>query len=442
MRNMTEGSIPRHLLSYAVPTILGNLLQLTYNAVDSIVVGKFAGENALAAVSAANPVMSILILGVSGLSLGASVLMSRFFGAGDGARLKRELATTILFGALLSLGLAIPGFLLARPLLALLRVPDEALGMAAVYLRIIFLGFFFTFQYNIMAGALRSVGDARTPVVYLGIASALNALFDVLLIGGFHLGVAGAALATVFAEGLAAALCFLRVRRTQHGLRLGRRELAIDRALLAQTLKSGSLTALQQAGQPIGKLLIQSVINAQGVAAIAAFNAVCRLDDFACIPAQSIGHSIMTCTAQNRGAGNPARVRESFRRGLTLGLCYYPVILAAVLLLKKPFVRLLAPDKSEAIVRMGVAYLSVKAWFYLLPCVLNAIQGWYRGLDRMALTLAATLLQISVRTALVYLWVPSRGITGEAWACLAGWLCQFAFEYGLYFRERRRVLRG
>jgi putative MATE family efflux protein len=442
MRNMTEGSIPRHLLSYAVPTILGNLLQLTYNAVDSIVVGKFAGENALAAVSAANPVMSILILGVSGLSLGASVLMSRFFGAGDGARLKRELATTILFGALLSLGLAIPGFLLARPLLALLRVPDEALGMAAVYLRIIFLGFFFTFQYNIMAGALRSVGDARTPVVYLGIASALNALFDVLLIGGFHLGVAGAALATVFAEGLAAALCFLRVRRTQHGLRLGRRELAIDRALLAQTLKSGSLTALQQAGQPIGKLLIQSVINAQGVAAIAAFNAVCRLDDFACIPAQSIGHSIMTCTAQNRGAGNPARVRESFRRGLTLGLCYYPVILVAVLLLKEPFVRLLAPDKSEAIVRMGVAYLSVKAWFYLLPCVLNAIQGWYRGLDRMALTLAATLLQISVRTALVYLWVPSRGITGEAWACLAGWLCQFAFEYGLYFRERRRCLRG
>jgi putative MATE family efflux protein len=442
MRNMTEGSIPRHLLSYAVPTILGNLLQLTYNAVDSIVVGKFAGENALAAVSAANPVMSILILGVSGLSLGASVLMSRFFGAGDGARLKRELATTILFGALLSLGLAIPGFLLARPLLALLRVPDEALGMAAVYLRIIFLGFFFTFQYNIMAGALRSVGDARTPVVYLGIASALNALFDVLLIGGFHLGVAGAALATVFAEGLAAALCFLRVRRTQPGLRLGRRELAIDRALLAQTLKSGSLTALQQAGQPIGKLLIQSVINAQGVAAIAAFNAVCRLDDFACIPAQSIGHSIMTCTAQNRGAGNPARVRESFRRGLTLGLCYYPVILAAVLLLKEPFVRLLAPDKSEAIVRMGVAYLSVKAWFYLLPCVLNAIQGWYRGLDRMALTLAATLLQISVRTALVYLWVPSRGITGEAWACLAGWLCQFAFEYGLYFRERRRCLRG
>jgi len=438
---MTEGGITRHLISYAAPMILGNLLQLTYNAVDSIVVGKFAGENALAAVSVANPVMSILILGVSGLSLGASVFMSRFFGADDTKNLKRELSTTMLFGAACSLAVFLAGFLFSRPLLVLLRVPDGALEMAVLYLRIIFFGFLFTFQYNIIAAALRSVGDARTPVLYLGIASALNAAFDVLLIGVFHLGVAGAALATVFAEGLSAVLCLIRVYRTQPGLRLGRRDLVIDRELLGQTLKSGSLTALQQAGQPIGKLLIQSVVNAQGVAAIAAFNAVCRLDDFACIPAQSIGHSIMTCTAQNLGAGRRERVCESFRSGLVLGLCYYPVICAAVLLLKEPFVRLLAPDRSEPIVRMGVAYLSVKAWFYLMPCVLNAIQGWYRGLDRMAVTLAATLLQISVRTALVYLWVPRYGITGEAWACLIGWICQFVYEYGLYFRERNRIFR-
>ena len=144
MRKMTEGSITRHLLAYAIPLILGNFFQLTYNAVDSIIIGKFAGEGALAAVSAANPVMTIVILGVSGISIGASVLMSRFFGAGDENALRREAATTILFGAAASLAVFLPGLVFSGMILRLLRVPQEILGMAVQYLRIIFVGFLFT----------------------------------------------------------------------------------------------------------------------------------------------------------------------------------------------------------------------------------------------------------------------------------------------------------
>lgn len=193
MRKMTQGSIARHLIAYALPLILGNLFQLTYNAVDSIVIGKFAGENALAAVSAANPVMTIVILGVSGVSIGASVLMSRFYGAGDEDALRREVATTIVFGAIASLVVFAVGWPLSGPVLRLMNVPDEILEMAARYLQVIFVGFLFTFQYNILAAALRSVGDSRTPVVYLALASVMNAGLDVLLVAGLRWGVVGAA---------------------------------------------------------------------------------------------------------------------------------------------------------------------------------------------------------------------------------------------------------
>ena len=160
MRKMTQGSIARHLIAYALPLILGNLFQLTYNAVDSIVIGKFAGENALAAVSAANPVMTIMILGVSGVSIGASVLMSRFYGAGDEDALRREVATTIVFGGVASAAAFLLGWPLSGPVLRLMRVPGEILAMATRYLQVIFVGFLFTFQYNILAAALLSVGDS------------------------------------------------------------------------------------------------------------------------------------------------------------------------------------------------------------------------------------------------------------------------------------------
>ncbi|MBQ6857961.1 MAG: oligosaccharide flippase family protein, partial [Clostridia bacterium] len=197
VRKMTQGSIARHLIAYALPLILGNFFQLTYNAVDSIIVGKFAGEQALAAVSAANPVMTIVILGVSGISIGASVLMSRFFGAGDEERLRSEVATTILFGAAASLVVFAAGLALSGWMLRLINVPAEILPMATDYLRIIFVGFLFTFQYNILSASLRSVGDSRTPVIFLAFSSVLNGCLDAVFIAGLGWGVSGAGLATV-----------------------------------------------------------------------------------------------------------------------------------------------------------------------------------------------------------------------------------------------------
>lgn len=436
MRKMTQGSIARHLIAYALPLILGNLFQLTYNAVDSIVIGKFAGENALAAVSAANPVMTIVILGVSGVSIGASVLMSRFYGAGDEDALRREVATTIVFGAIASLVVFAVGWPLSGPVLRLMNVPDEILEMAARYLQVIFVGFLFTFQYNILAAALRSVGDSRTPVVYLALASVMNAGLDVLLVAGLRWGVVGAGVATVAAEGISALLCARHIYRKIPLLHLGLRELKIDRRLLGETVSSGAITALQQACQPIGKALIQSVMNAQGVSVIAAFNAVSRVDDFACIPEQSISSSMMTCIAQNRGAGEHARVGETLRRGMMIEVAYGVLICAAVLLVKEPVMRLFAAQDSMQMVSMGVDYLTLMAFFYILPGITNGIQGYFRGMGEMKTTLVATFIQISIRALVVAVLVPRVGLNGAAWACAIGWSAMLCYTFARYRKVR------
>lgn len=439
---MTQGSIYKHLIKYAVPMILGNILQLTYNAVDSMIIGKCLGEDALAAVSTSNPIMTIMILGVSGLSMGGSVIMSKYYGAGDNENVKKEFSTTFIFSVICSVVIFLAGFILSERILIMVNTPKEILGLAESYLRTIFVGFLFTFQYNIMAAAMRSIGDARSPVIFLFASVITNVLLDICFIYFLKWGVVGAGMATVIAEATSVLLCIIYIYKKMDLLRLGRKSMVMDKTLLKETLQIGSLTALQQAVQPIGKILIQSVINAEGVIAIGAFNAVCRLDDFACIPSQSIGSAIMTCTAQNRGAKNTERVKETLKKGFVIALSYFPIILIITLLVKTPAVKLLTPDDSKLMIDMAVSYLTVKAWFFIMPCVMNAIQGFFRGMAQMKVVLIATVLQISLRTIIVYFLVPKMGIVGEAYACMIGWSLMFVFEFGyyIYYRKKKFVI--
>lgn len=440
MRNMTSGSIYRHLLAYAIPLIFGNFLQLTYNAVDSILISKGAGVAALSAVSVSNPVSVLLVQSISGLGIGASVYMSRFYGAGEGEKLKRSLSTTILFGTIAGGITTLLGILLAAPILQAMHTPLDIMHDSSVYLRLLFLGNFFTFQYNIMSSALRAVGDSKTPVTFVGISSVLNAFLDWVFIFLFHWGVFGAALATVIAEALSAVLCYIYVYRHIPALALRRDEMILDRKLLRSILSGGLITALQQSCQPIGKLLVQSVINVQGIDVIAAFNAGCKIEDYGRIPAQTISHGMMTCAAQNRGAGDRKRVKETLWKGILIGLIYYPIICALILLFRHPLIQLFAPTSGgEEMVRLGVSYLSIKAFAIIFPCVTNAMQGFMRGMGNMTITLISTILQISIRTLFVYILVPKIGITGEAYACAIGWTAMILFEYSYYFLCRKKL---
>lgn len=436
---MTEGSAAKHLISYSVPLILGNLFQLTYNAVDSIVVGRFIGKEALAAVGTSSPVMNIIVLGISGICMGASVLMSGFFGANDEQMLKKEMATTAVFGLYFSVIVAVLGILTSRLLLRALQVPDEILDMSVTYLQLIFLGAPFTYFYNAISSAMKSVGDSKTPLTFLMFASLLNGVLDIILIGIFHMGIICSAMTTVVAQAVSAILCIWYVYKKVPLLQLRKGEFKIDRGLLRQTLQYGSVTALQQSCQPIGKLLIQGAVNPLGIDVIAAFNAVNRVDDYACTPEQSISHGITTYVAQNRGAGKDERAGRGFAVGLLLEFGYWIIICTAVMLFKEPIMKLFVGAEGLGVIAEGSRYLSLMAFFYILPGFTNGLQGYFRGMGRMKITLVGTIIQTSLRVVFVYLLVPVLGISGVAFACAAGWCAMLMVEipYAVYLNKRR-----
>jgi len=438
VKDLTKGSIPKHLITFAIPIVLGNLFQLTYNAVDSIVVGKFAGTNALAAVGTANPVMNIVILGVTGICIGASVLMSQFFGAGDEEKLRKEVSTTLVFGGIFSLVMVVLGLLFSKGILWLMKTPDEILDTASIYLRIIFLGMPFTYLYNAMSSAMRSVGDSKTPIQFLAASSVLNILLDVLFVAVFHWSAVGAGAATVLSQATSALLCVWYVYRKVPLLQIRPAELKMDKGLLKLTLQQGSITALQQSCQPIGKLLIQGKINTLGVSAMAAFNAVNRVDDFAFTPEQSISHAMMTFIAQNRGAKQKDRIKKGFRDGLMVEFCYWVIICTVILVFRRPIMNLFSAGEDSNMLELGVSYLGLMAFFYLLPAFTNGIQGFFRGMGNMKITLISTIIQISVRVVFVYILVPSVGITGVAFASMVGWICMLAAEIPYYFSYMKK----
>ena len=316
--DMTRGNILRQLIQFSIPLILGNLFQLSYNMVDTIVIGRFAGSTALAAVGTCDQVMNLLILGVSGICIGASVLMGNFYGAGDHEKLLEEMKTMVVIGLLFALIVMAAGIPLTGTIFALMRVRPEMMEEATLYLRVIFAGMPFTCLYNIYAAALRSIGDSKTPIRFLVVSCLVNMTLDLVLVVGFHLSVLGAALATVIAQGCSAVLCIRYVDRKVPLLRIDWRTLRINRALAGQTLSYGGMTALQQCSQPIGNIIIQSSVNALGVSAAAAFSAVRKIEDIGLLPGRSISTGITSFTAQNKGAKNESRIGQGFRQGMSM----------------------------------------------------------------------------------------------------------------------------
>lgn len=439
MTDMTTGAPRAHILRHALPLLLGNWLQLSYNAIDSIIAGRFIGQNALAAEGIAGPVMNLVILAITGLCIGSGVLMSEAFGAGDYDRLRKILANMLLAGFTVCCTLALAGIVVADRILSLLAVPREIYGITAAYLRITFLGVPFTFCYNALTAGLKSVGDADTPLKFLAFSAILNAVLDLIFLGILRFGIVCSAVTTVFAEAVCAVLALNYTLRHVGVIFPKKKQWRFQADLMGQILRYGGPTALQQAIQPVCKVLIQGQVNTLGVSGIAAFNAVTRADDFACIPAQSISSAISTYIAQNRGAKKPNRIRSGFRAGIRIEFCYWLLIGSVVALLRKPMVSIFVTGEgSKEVISLGTRYLAWMAAFYLFPAMTNGVQGFFRGMGKMYTTMLGTFLQASIRTVCTYLLVPHLGIVGIAFSCAIGWSAMLLFEVPYYFVTCRR----
>ena len=435
-KDMTQGSISRQLVTFAVPLILGNFFQLTYNAVDSIILGRFAGKEALAAAGIANPIMNIMIFCIVGISWGAGVLISEFYGRKDFARLKSEVSTTLVVGFAFTVIVSAACFALAVPILRLVRAPAQLRASSAWYLRIIFCGLPCTFFYNMFAAALRAIGDSKTPIVCVAVSAVLNGALDFVLVAVCGLGMTGAAVATVAAQAVACVLCVGFVYLRSPLVAVHPCDFHVDASLLRKTASYSLAGAMQQTVLYVGKLLVQSAVNPLGVDAIATFNAGTKVDDFCYQPEQSIGQAMTTLVAQNRGAGNYQRIRQGLWRGLLIEFGYGVLIGAAVIVLRGPLMHLFAGADEAEVLRLGRRYLLIMALLYTLPAVTNGIQGFFRGMGFMNVTVVATTVQMTARAGCSLLLAPRFGIAGIAISCGIGWFCMMVYEVPLLVRWR------
>lgn len=439
MKDMTSGNIPKHLISYAIPLILGNFFQLTYNAVDSIILGRFAGKESLAAVGIANPIMNIMIFFIVGICLGAGILMSEFYGAHDTARLRKEISTTIIIGLAFTLFVSAVCFVFVKPILAAIRTPDELVAHTAKYLRIVFLGLIFTFFYNVFASTLRAVGDSKTPIICVAISAVLNGILDYVLVARFKTGMSGAAAATVTSQAVSCLLCIGYIYIKEPVLAVRPRELKIEKKLVKRTLNYSWATALQQVVLYLGKLLIQSAVNPLGTDVIAAFNSGTKIDDFCYQPTQNIGHTMTTFIAQNRGANLRKRELAGFKYGMLIEFCYAALIFAVVFTMKSRLIRAFAGNAEQNVIALGTRYLSIMSCLYFLPAATNGIQSFFRGIGVMEVTVIATTSQIITRVVCSFLFAPRYGLNGIAFACLAGWIVMILYEVPTYLWTQHKM---
>ena len=439
--NMTQGRIVVPLIAFTIPLVLGNLIQLTYNAVDSIIVGKLLGEEALAAVGTSTPIMNIAILLISGMCMGASVLMSSQYGAEDYDTLSRQISTTMLAGCGFSVVFSLLMMFLAAPVLRLIRVPTDVIPDASAYLRIIFLGLIFTFVYNFLANTMRALGDSRTPLYFLLVSSVLNIGLDMLFVAVFKLGVMGSAIATVLSQALCCLFCVFYIKLRIPLLCLGKRWLTFDRGLLKRTVSYGSTSAMQQVCLQVGKVIIQSVVNTQGVSVMAAFTAVNKVDDFAYTPQQNIGHAMTTFIAQNKGAGHQERIKKGFKCGLLIELCYSVFLLVFIFIAAPMIMGWFTKDNNVQAVQLGTDYLRLISFMYILPGFTNGIQGFFRGMGDMKVTLYSTFMNMLGRVVAVIIMVRvlELGFVSLAWANMIGWIVMLLFEVPLLIRSVRRL---
>ena len=433
---MRDSGTMGYLLRFALPIMGGSVLQQMYNTLDSVIVGRYVGEHGLAAVGVASPIMSLLVFFLFGVGLGMTVLLAKRRGGGDLEAFRRTAASALTGGCLFCIPLTLVCLLLAEPVLILTRTPPEVLEDAALYLRIVICGLVFTFLYNYHSAALMAIGDSRTPFFALAVSSVLNVALDVLFVGPLGMGVGGAALATVVAQGTSSALCLTYVYLRRPELSFHWRELRVDRSCLRDLASYSSASALQQTVLYGGRLLVQGAVNPLDVSVIAGYTAATRIESMILVPMEGVASASASFMAKRVGAEDRAGVRDGFFSGLKLSALYNVTISLAVWLLSPALLRLFRLD-SPAAEAAGVTYLRYVVVFYLLASVTQMLQALFRGLGRLNVTIQNSVLQISLRVAVTYLLVGTLGVRAVCLGTFVGWTAMVLYSGRLaarYFR--------
>lgn len=400
-RDMTQGTPWKAILAFSLPLLAGNLLQQLYNTVDSIVVGRYVGREALAAVGTSFPAMMLMFALFMGIATGTNIMVAQYFGAKDNESLSKTVHTALSLTAIVGVFISVAGYFFVPTLLKWIQVPANVFDMTRTYLQIIFLGHIASLYYNILSGILRGLGDSITPLIFLMISTAINIVLDLVFVIYLDLGVAGVALATIIAQSCSAIFGFFRIRQMKGVLRIHLRELRPDRKLALQMIRLGIPAGIQQSTFSIANLLVQSLINSFGDVIMAGMNIVMRVDMFVMMPNMTFGIAMTTFSGQNVGARKMDRVTKGAADGLKLGLGVSAVLTVLILVFGRALIHVFTNDPEVTVA--GVRAIRIIAAGYLGVTINQILAGVMRGAgDTVIPMLNSFVTTVLVRLPLAY----------------------------------------
>ena len=435
-RDLSKGPVVKSMLLFAIPMILGDLLQQCYNIADTLIVGRCLGEKALAAVGSSFTLMTFITSIILGLCMGSSALFSIRFGQKDENGLKEDICASFIFIAAVTVLLNVAAYASLGGLRVFLRVPDEVWGEMREYLFVIFMGIPAVFLYNYFASYLRAIGNSVIPLVFLAVSSLLNIILDLWFVIGFKMGVAGAAQATVIAQylsGLGIMLYTLICYKRVHAIW---KISCLKKERISEIVSFSMLTCIQQSVMNLGILMVQGLVNSFGTVVMAAFAAAVKIDAFAYMPVQDFGNAFSTFIAQNYGAKEKQRIQHGLKAAVCISAIFCIVISTFVFLFAKPLMMIFVDAGETHIIMEGVRYLRIEGAFYIGIGWLFLLYGLYRALGKPGMSVVLTIFSLGTRVVLAYILsaIPQIGVTGIWWSVPIGWALADIIGF-LYYRN-------
>lgn len=439
--NMTEGPITKTLLLFSLPMIAGNLLQQCYNIADTLIVGRFLGSGALAAVGSSYTLMTFLTSILLGLCMGSGAVFSIRYGEKDEERLKESMGASFLLILITAVILNILVFLLLDEIMILLQVPGEIYEMMREYLWVIFWGIPATFLYNYFASLLRAVGNSVTPLLFLAVCALLNVVLDLWFVLGLKWGVAGAASATVISQyvsGVGLAV-YTWVKTPQ--FRIRGKYLKPRKEMIKEIAQFSFLTSLQQSVMNLGILMVQGLVNSFGTVIMAAFAAAVKIDSFAYMPVQDFGNAFSTFVAQNFGAKKEERIRKGIQYAVVMAVIFCLVISILVVVFARPLMMIFVKPEETEILAAGAEYLRIEGAFYCGIGCLFLLYGFYRAVKKPGMSVVLTVISLGTRVILAYLLssVEQIGVVGIWWSVPIGWALADITGF-VYYKVKKKSL--
>ena len=437
--DLTTGNEMRAIVVFALPLIAGNLFQQLYNLMDTMIVGKFIGADALAAVGSSYMTMNFLTSIIIGLCMGSGIVFSWFYGSRQREKLEQSMFQSFLFILAVTVMITGASLLFLDQLLHLLNIESSIFQMTRAYLFIIICGMGFVFLYNYFTAVLRSMGNSFTPLIFLVISSVINIVLDYIFVVPFQMGVSGAAYATVIAQAVSAAGIAVYTLWKVKEVSISKRMLKGERELFCMIVNQSLLTSVQQSIMNFGILMVQGLVNSFGVIVMAGFAAAVKIDSFAYMPVQDFGNAFSTYVAQNRGAGKMERIEKGKNSALKLIVGSCVVISTLVVLFAGPLMRLFIDASETQVIFEGVRYLRIVSPFYCLIGFLFLLYGLYRGIGKPQFSIVLTIISLGTRVLLAYVLsaIPAVGIVGIWWAIPIGWFLADAVGF-LYYHFMKK----